>query len=409
MKVGWEFKKLREVCEFINGDRGPNYPGKKALVNEGVPFINAGHLSERGIDWEKMDFISTERFNLLSRGKIRVNDLLFCLRGSLGKTSLVDREVNGAIASSLVILRCKGQIDSRFLSLYCKSQLCFQQIELHAGGAAQPNLGAKDLQSFEIPLPPLEEQRRIVAILDEAFEGLEAAEANAEANLASAEELLGSVVGEYLKNKVQTQRTTTTLKAICSKIGSGATPKGGEKSYKETGVPLVRSLNVYDREFRYGKIAYLDEDQAASLANVTLKQGDVLLNITGASVARCCVLPNDLIGGRVNQHVSIIRIKENILHPELLSYILTSNETKHDLLAVGNTGGTTRQAITKSQIEGFKVSFPTDYQEQSKLVVRLQQIEKCVLSSQRNLRDKSIEVSELRQSLLQKAFAGELT
>jgi type I restriction enzyme S subunit len=301
------------------------------------------------------------------------------------------------------------KIANRYLYYYLTSPLFQNPLEAVSKRGAQDGFNKDNIALFEIPVPPLEEQRCIVAILDEAFEGLETAQANARANLASAEELLGSVVGEYLKNKVQTQRTTTTLKAICSKIGSGATPKGGEKSYKETGVPLVRSLNVYDREFRYGKIAYLDEDQAASLANVTLKQGDVLLNITGASVARCCVLPNDLIGGRVNQHVSIIRIKENILHPELLSYILTSNETKHVLLAVGNTGGTTRQAITKSQIEGFKVSFPTDYQEQSKLVIRLQQIEKCVLSSQRNLRDKSIEVSELRQSLLQKAFAGELT
>lgn len=408
MKEGWNNLRLEKVCKIQSGNGFPKiHQGKTA---GDYPFYKVSDMNlsrnEKTLS-HAINYISNNTKAALGATLFPAGSIVFPKVGgaiitnkkrSITTPGCADNNIMGLIPE-------ENHLDSRYLHLWMDSITLFDW----SNKANPPSITQETVRQIEMPLPPLEEQRRIVAILDEAFEGLETAQANARANLASAEELLGSVVGEYLKNKVQTQRTTTTLKAICSKIGSGATPKGGEKSYKETGVPLVRSLNVYDREFRYGKIAYLDEDQAASLANVTLKQGDVLLNITGASVARCCVLPNDLIGGRVNQHVSIIRIKENILHPELLSYILTSNETKHVLLAVGNTGGTTRQAITKSQIEGFKVSFPTDYQEQSKLVIRLQQIEKCVLSSQRNLRDKSIEVSELRQSLLQKAFAGELT
>ena len=140
------------VCKLENGDRGKNYPGRKAFVPYGVPFINAGHLKDGLIDWSAMNYIPEERFHQLSNGKTRANDVLFCLRGSLGKFAKVDYTGMAAIASSLIIVRCREKIIPDFLAAYFSSSVCAVEIEKFAGGAAQPNLSAKSLSAFRLPL-----------------------------------------------------------------------------------------------------------------------------------------------------------------------------------------------------------------------------------------------------------------
>ena len=148
------------------------------------------------------------------------------------------------------------------------------------------------------------------------------------------------------------------LRDVTTKIGSGATPIGGEAAYKPAGISLIRSLNVHDDGFRTKNLAFIDEAQAARLDNVIVEAGDVLLNITGASVARCCVVPSEHLPARVNQHVSIVRPAKQSLLPSFLHYMLISRDYKNRLLAVGEDGGSTRQAITKAQIQEFEVEFP---------------------------------------------------
>jgi type I restriction enzyme S subunit len=166
---GWVETNLGSICSFENGDRGINYPGRKAFVSSGVPFINAGHLESGIIDWSTMDFISKERFELLSKGKIQEDDILFCLRGSLGKFGIVDFSTIGAIASSLIIIRKSDAIDLNFLKFYFLSNHSKNEIDRYANGNAQPNLSGKSLNAFQIPLPPLPEQRRIAEALDRHF------------------------------------------------------------------------------------------------------------------------------------------------------------------------------------------------------------------------------------------------
>lgn len=166
--MSWPLVKLGEVAVFINGDRGKNYPSKGSFVKEGVPFISAGNLSGEELNRSSFNYISEERYNLLSNGKVKENDILFCLRGSLGKFAIVKGIERGAIASSLVIIRNNEKINLNFLKHYLGSPLCQREINQFENGAAQPNLSAKDLKSFKIPLPPLDEQKRIAAILDKA-------------------------------------------------------------------------------------------------------------------------------------------------------------------------------------------------------------------------------------------------
>ena len=98
------------------------------------------------------------------------------------------------------------------------------------------------------------------------------------------------------------------LKEICKKIGSGATPSGGSNAYKVSGISLVRSQNVLDFSFSVDGLAFIDDEQAEKLNGVTVESGDVLINITGDSVARTCIVPEHILPARVNQHVSIVRV-----------------------------------------------------------------------------------------------------
>ena len=147
------------------------------------------------------------------------------------------------------------------------------------------------------------------------------------------------------------------LASITTKIGSGATPRGGKESYKEDGLTLIRSMNVYDYKFERSGLAFIDEMQAMQLSNVEVQKHDILLNITGASVARCCMVPSAIIPARVNQHVAIVRINPKLANPYFVLYAINSPNYKYHLLSLAQ-GGATREALTKETIEGFQVPLP---------------------------------------------------
>ncbi len=149
----------------------------------------------------------------------------------------------------------------------------------------------------------------------------------------------------------------TPLHKVTTKIGSGLTPLGGRESYKHEGIALIRSQNVYDFHFEDDGLAFIDDEQAKKLANVQVEPGDILLNITGASVARCCMVPQRLLPARVNQHVAIVRAAPNLAVPGFVFYCINSPRYKHHLLTLAQ-GGATREALTKETIENFEVPLP---------------------------------------------------
>lgn len=151
---------------------------------------------------------------------------------------------------------------------------------------------------------------------------------------------------------------TVKLGDVCIKIGSGATPRGGKSTYLESGpFTLVRSQNVLDNAFSWRGLAYISTSQAAALSGVELLVDDVLLNITGDSVARCCQVDRRALPGRVNQHVAIVRPDPQQLDPGYLRYHLTSPIVQQRMLALASAGAT-RNAITKAMIQAFEVALP---------------------------------------------------
>ena len=147
------------------------------------------------------------------------------------------------------------------------------------------------------------------------------------------------------------------LKDITTKIGSGSTPSGGNESYKTSGISLIRSMNVYDFVFDYDGLAFIDDEQAYKLRGVTVEEDDILLNITGASVARCCMVPTEILPARVNQHVSIIRVDNSKANPKYVLFFINSPSYKSYLLGL-SASGATREALTKEVIENLKIPLP---------------------------------------------------
>lgn len=180
------------------------------------------------------------------------------------------------------------------------------------------------------------------------------------------------------------------LKDICLKIGSGATPRGGKEAYCDEGISLIRSQNVLDFTFSHDGLAHINEKQAEKLSNVEVKSQDILLNITGDSVARACAVDVRVLPARVNQHVAIIRPDENMV---LSSYILYFLQMIKPYLLQIAAGGATRNALTKSMIENLEIEVP-GILSQKKIVSVLDDI-------QEKIRDNN----EINKNLEQQALA----
>ena len=156
---------LRDVVQFINGDRSSNYPKGADYVASGIPFISAADLGDGEVNFASARKVSATAYERLRSGKIQRDDVLFCLRGSIGKIAYIKESQAGAIASSLVIIRAGEPIDPRYLFFGLSSRAGQQAAVGLNNGAAQPNLSVGELQNIEIPLPSMSLQRRIAGIL----------------------------------------------------------------------------------------------------------------------------------------------------------------------------------------------------------------------------------------------------
>ena len=347
----WDTAKLGDAC-FVR--RGTTITKKNAVEGD-VPVIGGG---------TKPTYFHNE--------PNREADCI-TISGSGASAGFVNRWDMPIFASDCSTVEPKDEMQSpKFVYYYLLSQQQFIYNNFRSG-AAQPHVYVKDIETLDFPILPLLEQERIVAKLDAAFAQIDEALVVASNKEKNAEKLFEN----YLSNIFQTNNQdwkSDNLENITSKIGSGATPRGGQASYKKDGISLIRSMNVHDMYFKYKNLAKIDNEQASKLSNVTVQENDILLNITGASVARCCLVERDVLPARVNQHVSIIRVKIEIVIPKFIVYGLISKPCKDKLLTVGNSGGATRQAIKKTQIEDFIFYYPKSKEEQNNLITKLDSV-----------------------------------
>jgi len=359
---------LGEVARFINGDRSTNYPKGGDYVDDGTPFISATELREGRIDLSSVRRISTSAFERLRSGKIQRDDVLFCLRGSIGKIAYVKDGEVGAIASSLVIVRASERIDSRYLFFGMSSQAGQQAALGLNNGAAQPNLSVGELQKVPLPLPPIPIQRRISSILSAYDDLIE----NSQRRIKILESMARALYREWFVHfrfpghenhprvasplgEIPEGWKVEKLGEISSYINRGIAPQ-----YDEGGESVVINQKCV-RDQRVN----LDPARRQSKAIPSDKKvlfGDVLINSTGVgTLGRVAQVYEELENCTVDTHVTIARAASNT-DLDYYGCCLLSHQETFERLGIGATGQTElgRGAIAEIEL----VVPPTEVQRQ---------------------------------------------
>lgn len=385
-------------------------------------------MKEGRIDLSGVRKISREHFiEWTKKAKPQAHDVVLSRRCNPGVTAHVPAGLEMALGQNLVLLRADGsKLHPPFLRWLVSGQEWWDQVGKFINvGAVFESLRCRDIPNFELTLPPLSEQKRIAHILStlddkielnrrmnatlEAmaralfqswFVDFDPVKRNAEDGTSRSEDsLFPSSFDEAPGTQVPEGWELVTLKDLTEKIGSGSTPRGGSAVYVEEGVALIRSQNVHDHEFRWQGIARLTDKSADELSNVEVQLGDVLLNITGDSILRTCVVDPSVLPARVNQHVAIIRAKAPVPNRYLHLYLV--QQRIKDFLIGLNTGAT-RQAVTKGNLETVPVLHPS--------LNVLDAFEKAVSPLFRQIESNNFEartLANLRDTLLPKLLRGD--
>ena len=261
---GWEIKKLGEVCKVIAGQS----PEGKFYNSDGngLPFYQGKK------DYGEKYIGEPTTWTTKVTKEALANDILMSVRAPVGPINFATQKI--CIGRGLAAIRATKLIDKEFLFNF----LLKHENEIVGNtGAVFNSINKAQIEAIEIPLPPLPEQQRIVSILDECFSAIDKAKANAEQNLKNAKEVFesylqgvfGGSTGSPTKRDGWEEKT---LRELTTKIGSGATPRGGQENYKTEGISLVRSMNVHDWEFKERNLAFIDEKQAKELDGVQFKK-----------------------------------------------------------------------------------------------------------------------------------------
>ena len=188
-----------------------------------------------------------------------------------------------------------------------------------------------------------------------------------------------------------------TIAELATKVGSGVTPRGGEAMYKTEGHPFVRSQNVGLGHLLFDDIAYIDEDTHQRQKNTELQLDDVLLNITGASIGRSAIVTKEIVRGNVNQHVCIIRTKDNLVSSFLCNFLLSNYGQKQiDSFQVGGN----RQGLNFEQIKSIKIGLPS-IEEQKKIAELLQLLEQRIVTQNKIIED----LKKLKSAIIEKLYS----
>ncbi len=378
--------KLGDIAILINGDRGKNYPSQADIVLEGdVPFVNAGHLNGRNINFGEMNYISKEKYAQLNSGKFREGDILYCLRGSLGKKAVVNTSIEGAIASSLVIIRPDStKVDANYLMFALDSPSIQEQLIKANNGSSQPNLSAASVRGYEVDLPDKNVQENIVHKLSKVRAIIDARQLE----LQKLDELIKArfveLFGEWKSNPKP-------LKSFLEDITYGFTnpmPDAEEGPWKVTAKDVINGKVNYDTA-RKTTVQAFEELTAKSKPTI----GDVLLTKDG-TLGRCAVVEED--GICVNQSVAVLKCNKKIL-PKFLAILLQMPEYQREMLK--NAGGGTIKHIYITKVVDMLIMVPT-ISQQLEFLSFVQQTDKSKVAVQKALDEAQL----LFDSLMQKYF-----
>ncbi|SCX97247.1 type I restriction enzyme, S subunit [Lachnospiraceae bacterium XPB1003] len=323
--------RLGDIATLINGDRGKNYPSQADITDEGdIPFVNAGHLNGRSIDFEEMNYISQDKFNRLSSGKFVKGDVLYCLRGSLGKKAIVNDDVEGAIASSLVIIRPDyNRIDGDYLLFSLDSPSIKEQLIKANNGSSQPNLSAASVREYQIELPDMKVQKDVVnklakvrTIIDSRQHEIDLLDELIKARFV---EMFGNPVENPKGYRVDTLQDLIDAGDITYHLDGnhgGDYPRSEE--FVSEGVPYIGANCISNGEIDFSLAKYLTVERAGKLRKGIAQNEDVLF-AHNATVGPTVVLHTTEPKVILSTSLTAYRCNKESIMPEYLATYMKSD------------------------------------------------------------------------------------
>ena len=350
-----EIVKARNIIKQIRGISYTPNELHNDLNDHSVILLRANNINDGKINFD--DIVYIDKSKVSNEQYLRKGDILICAssgsKNLVGKAASVDFTGECTFGAFCKVVRPNNDIGD-YLGIYFQSPIYRRKISEVANGANINNIRNEHIDELEVPMYSFEEQRKIVETIRLVHGIIE----KRKDEIDCLDKIIKARFVEMFGNPVTNEKgwEQKLLGEITIKISSGATPRGGKSVYQENGITLIRSMNVHNGMFEYRELAHISDEQATKLDNVAIEENDVLLNITGASVARSCVVPSKILPARVNQHVCVIRCKECII-PEFLNNLLIDDNYQELLWSIAGAGAT-REAITKQQVECLQIIMP---------------------------------------------------
>ena len=388
--------KYLKLEEIANLDMGKT-PARNNLEywNGNNTWVSISDLKDKYIS-ESKEKITDKAISDTKIKEVPKNTLIISFKLSIGKKAITTKKLFTNEAIMALKIKDENELDVEYLYYALEKVDLIRYTDKAAKGKT---LNKEKLKKIEIPICDMYKQKKIVKSLNKVKMII----SKKREQLESLENLKKSQFFEMFGDPIKNEKgwKIKRLEEITDKISSGATPTGGKENYRKTGISLIRSMNVHNGYFEYKDLAHISNEQAEQLKNVEIKLEDVLLNITGASITRCCLVPSNVIPARVNQHVMIIRKKSNVVNSIFLNRLFLNDIYKQKLLHLGEANGATRQALTKVQVESLKIILPP-LELQNKFATRIEAIQKLKFEIEKSLK----ETENLYNSLMQKFFSN---
>ena len=387
---------LDTVCDVLNGDRGINYPSSSDLVLYGIPFINAGAIENRNINFKKVDFITESKYNSLSGAKFEKGDIVFCLRGSLGKYAML-KIGRGAPASSLAVLRCKSNsLNNKFLFQLLGSEIIEKQILSENNGSSQPNLSAESVKRFLIPLPGITEQIAIsgtlsdvdslISSLQKLIEKKKAIKQGSMQELLTGKKRLPGFSGEWSKQQ---------LGDICN-IVNGGTPSTSIAEFWNGKILWCTPTDITSCSTKY---IYTTEskitESGLKASSATLLPKGALLLCSRATIGEVRIAGNTIC---TNQGFKSLVVHQNISN-EWLYYMV--HVLKFNMLE--KAIGSTFLEISKKDLAELDIIVP-EFTEQKAIAQVLSDMD----SEIELLEKKLAKYQQIKQGMMQELLTGRI-
>ncbi|WP_231122409.1 restriction endonuclease subunit S [Limosilactobacillus reuteri] len=389
------------MAEFYNGDRGPNYPKPSEIVEQGVPFINAGDLINGHIDYHNCKHITSDKFNQLNGAKLKINDIVYCLRGTIGKNGLVNSGANATIASSLVCIR-PVKLRPLFLFQILNSSIEERQRKMVDEGAAQPNISATNLKKFLIPVPNDNEQEKI----GEVFSKLNHLITLQQRKLKQLKRLKTAMLQQLFvekNSKLPILRFKNfngdwkqcKLGELVESLFQGINTAADKVEYSNNGLPIIQAKNITSGSLDFSGSRKLSVQKYSNYLDKYIPQkGDILFANIGT------IGPNVILKDTRQFFIAwnILRIvPQKNINGEFLKITLDLLNSKHyfEKLLTGNA----TKFVNKNDMRNLPIFF-SDPEEQNKISNLFKKLDFLITLQQNKL----TQLSTLKKYLLQKMF-----